>query len=186
MATEPGQPTTDELKNREEWFTATPDPWDEIVLLEFGADRTFASTVQRIVLDAEPAQRATVEARLIATLGRPEITDAGRLFVCRLLGLIGTAKSVPVLVPLLDDRTADIARLTLDAIDDASVDAAYRTALGKLSGAALIGLIGSIAARGDAGAIDALTVIATDERRGTAVREAAERAVKRLTQSGKT
>jgi len=171
----------EELKARDEWFTATPDPWSEIALLQYGGDRTFASTVNRMVINAEPAQRPAMEAKLLNVLGRPELTDAGRAFVCRMLGLIGTEVCVPAVVPLLaQDSTADDARLALDSIADPKIDEAYRAALGKLHGAARIGVIGSIAMRGDAQAEEILTAMAISPTESIEVRAAAERAVKRL------
>lgn len=171
-----------EKKRRDTWFTATPDPWVEIVHLDYDGDRTFASTVNRMVVSAEPDQRPVMEARLLETLARPELTMAGRLFICRMLGLIGSAACVAAVAPMLrDEATADFARMALDRIDDPAVDAAYREALGRLKGAAKGGLIGSIVRRGDAGAIEELTAIAMDASEAMEVRAVAERAVEQLT-----
>lgn len=174
-------PTADEMQRHNEWFTTTVDPWREIALLEFGGDRTAATTVERMVTNAEPAQRLALETKLLEVLARSELTDASRLFVCRMLGLIGSKASVAAVASLLlDDRTADVARLALDSIPGDEVNATYRAALGKLSGAPLAGLIGSVAARGDGGARDVLTKIAIDPTQSRVVREAAERAVENL------
>ncbi|HWA86089.1 MAG TPA: hypothetical protein VG710_07710 [Opitutus sp.] len=177
----PAAPSAEEVQQHDAWFTVTPDPWREVALLEFGGDRTFASTINRMVVNAEPAQRPALEAKLLQVLARPELTDAARQFVCRMLGLIGSKACVPAVAALLaDDRTADDARLALDFVADPSVDEAYRAALGKIRGSALIGLIGSIAERRDAAADEPLTKLAIDETQSRDVREAAERAVKRL------
>lgn len=169
------------MQRHNEWFTTTPDPWHEVALLEFGGDRTCASTINRMVLNAEPAQRPMLEAKLLEVLARAELTDAARQFVCRMLGRIGSKACVPAVAALLaDERTADDARLALDFIADAGVDEAYRAALRRLGEPALIGLIGSIGERRDAAADEVLTAIAIDESRSRAVRGAAERAVKRL------
>jgi hypothetical protein len=168
-------------EQRTNWFTATPDPWREIARLSFGGDRTFASTVERMIVSAEPAQRPAMEKKLLAALGEPELTGAGRLFICRMLGLVGSAACVPAVEPLLrSDRTADVARLALDPIWDPAVDEAYRGALGSLHGSARAGLIGSIGLRGDANAVEALTAIATNSGESPMVRTAAQRAVKRI------
>lgn len=170
-----------ELQARERRFTASPDPWQEIVRLEHGGDRTFASTVQQMVLNAEPAQRGELEAMLLTALAQPELTDAGRQFVCRMLGWIGSEAAVPGLAPLLEnEKTADDARLALDGIDHPTVDAAYRSALERLRGRARVGLIGSLARRGDHTALEPLTAIAIDPGETAEVREAAERAVEHL------
>ncbi|HVU25163.1 MAG TPA: hypothetical protein VHE13_13635 [Opitutus sp.] len=174
-------PTAEEVRQHNEWFTTTPDPWREIARLEFGGDRTCASTIYRMVVNAEPAQRPALETKLLEVLARPELTEAARQFVCRMLGLIGSSACVPAVTALLaDNRSADDARRALDFVADAAVDEAYRAALGQLSGAALAGLIGSIGGRGDTGARGALATIAGDGQQDRTVRDAAERAVRRL------
>lgn len=171
----------DPFRAYEEWYVATPDPWAEIVKMEHGGDRTFGSTVRAMVMNAEPAQRPAMEAKLLAALAKPEITMAGRMFVCRMLALIGTAKSVPALAQLLQDpQTADAARYALDAIDDPAASAAYRAALDRLTGNAKAGLIGSIAVRGDVQAIEALTAIRNNAAEPPVVRANAARALERL------
>ncbi len=149
--------------------------------MSHGGDRSHASALERRVTSAEPAQHRELEQRLIAVLERPELTGAGRLFVCRMLALVGSAACVPVVARLLEsERTADNARVALDGIADASVDAAYRRALDALRGAAKAGLIGSMAMRGDRAALGALSEIAKDARESSMVKTAAERAVQRL------
>lgn len=183
MADDPNSTALDEdtLQNRTAWFTATPDPWREIVALDYEGDRTFASTVNRMVVSAEPAQHVAMEAKLLEALAQPALTEAGRLFVCRMLGLIGTAKCVTAVAPLLaGERTAHAARLALDSIADARVDAAYREALEITDGAAKCGLIGSIVRRGDVGAVSALRAIATNPAESAGVRAVAARAVEQL------
>ena len=84
---------------------------------------------------------------------------------CRQLALVGTAKSVPVLAGLLDDEIlSDYARLALEPIEDPSVDKALRLALDRLDGKLLAGVINSIGARGDAGAVDRLSELAADPK----------------------
>jgi hypothetical protein len=181
---QPAPPLVDpaEARARDEVFTSTPDPWQALVLLEYGGDRTFETTVSRMVIEAEPAQRAGFEEKLLIALRRPELTAAGRQAICRLLGLVGGAASVPVLAPLLaDPRTSDDARLALDGIDVPEVAAAYRAALPQTRGRTRLGLIGSIALRRDSAAVDALTQVAIDEREPAEVRDVAEAAVKQLT-----
>ncbi|ACB76787.1 hypothetical protein [Opitutus terrae] len=170
-----------DLQERDRWFTATPDPWREIVRLEFGGDRSFASTVQQMVLNADRSQWPELEARLITALGQAELTVAGRQFICRTLGWIGSAQCVPAAAALLRrDDSADDARLALDGLDDPAVGGAYREALGWLRGRAKLGVIGSIVTRNDTAAVERLTAIALDEKETPEVRAGAERAVERL------
>lgn len=171
----------DPFRKYEEWFVASPDPWQEIVKLEHGGDRTFASTVQAMVTNAEPAQRPGMETKLLTALGAPGLTEVGRMFVCRMLALIGTARSVPDLAALLGDpKSADAARYALDAIEDPAAVEASRGALDKLSGAAKAGLIGSLALRGDAGMIPVLRAIQASPTESAVVKTAAARGLERL------
>ena len=122
-----------------------------------------------------------MEDKLIAAIALTEITPAGLQFGCRMLGLIGSVRCVPeVLKRLAQNETADFARSALDGINDPMVDEAYRASLSKLSGAAKIGLIGSIGVRGDRMAHDLLTQLAADPAETAEVRLAAERAVGKL------
>src|SRR5262249_39785013 len=74
--------------------------------------------------------------------------------------------------------TADEARLALQAIPSPAVDEAFRAALPRLSGAAKAGLIGSIGARRDRGALEALASCAAS--RAEVVARAAISALGRL------
>jgi len=171
-------PDPGELAARESWFIDTPDPWAQIALLEFGGDRTFATDVEQVIRHAQPTQHAALEQRLLRVLARPELTDAGRLFVCRMLGQIGSSACVPAVSRLLNEnRTADIARLALDNVADPSVDEAYRSALSKLSGRAKAGLIGSLARRGAPDLAATLQHMAIDASESPDVRRAAQRAL---------
>lgn len=178
-------PAVAESEARQAWFTDTPDPWAQIALLEFGGDRSFASAVEHTIQSAASQQYASLEARLLVALARLELTDAGRRFICRMLGLVGSAACVSALAPLLrENATADVARLALDHVEDPSVDAAYRAALRELSGAAKAGVIGRLALRGDTLSLDTFQRIAVDAAEKTDVRRAAERAVARLQKKG--
>jgi hypothetical protein len=169
------------FRDYEDWFTQTPDPWAEIATLQPGGDRTFASTVRRMVTSAEPAQRPAMEAKLLAVLARPSITDTGRMFVCRMLALIGTDQSVAPLAGLLANATtADAARYALETISGEAATAALRHGLGQLTGIGKVGVIGAIALRGDVDARPMLEQIATNGGEISDVRAAAARGVARL------
>lgn len=170
-----------EIAARENWFINTADPWTQIALLQFGGDRTFATDAEQVIRHAQPHQHAQLEKKLLYVLARPELTEAGRAFVCRMLGLIGSTACVPAVSRLLNENeTADVARLALDHIADQSVDEAYRTALSKLTGRPKAGLIGSLALRGAADLTAALQHIAADASERPEVRRAANRALTRI------
>ncbi len=118
------------------------------------------------------------EAEQLAVLA----SDAGRFEktrACRVLARVGTAKAVPVLVGLLDDKElSHNARYALEAIDDPSVDTAFRKALVELKGAPLVGAIGSVGVRRDARAVSLLAGMLADENAD--VRRAAARSLGRI------
>lgn len=163
---------------------ASADPWEECARLRYGDDRTYAWSVRAQVIATPPDGRPQIEERLIKALASPNRGDAGLAFLCQMLGLVGTAKSVPALTPLLrDPKTTDSARLALEVIPGPEAEAALRDALGALSGAAKAGLIGSIAARRDASARPALAALKDAAKEPAVVRQAAARALERLTLS---
>ena len=159
----------------------TPDPWEACVRLEYGGDRSLAWSVRTEVVSTPPEGRAQAEDRLLKALQRPDCTDAGRAFVCQMLALVSSEKSVPVLAPLLrDPKSTEAARYALALVPGAAASAALRDALGSLSGSAKAGLIGSIALRGDASARYALAGIKDNPSEAAVVREAAARALDHL------
>lgn len=102
------------------------------------------------------------EEPLLAILqsGAPQ---AEKSAACRELARVGTRQAVPVLAPLLaDDSLADIARFALEPIPDPAVDEALRTALGKVKGRLLTGVIHSLAVRKDPASITPLAGLLSD------------------------
>ena len=160
---------------------STPDPWDACAQIEYGGDRSLAWTVREEVINTPPEERAQIEARLLKSLAQPRITDAGRAFLCQMLALVGSAKSVPVLAPLLrDPKSAESARYALQPIPGPEAAAALRDALGSLTGVPKAGLIGSIAVRHDTTARAVLAVIKENPSEAAIVRTAASRALDQL------
>lgn len=169
-----------EFRVYEERFTASPDPWVEVLRLEPGADRTHASTIRTMVLNAEPAQRPVLEQKLVAIVTAAGATAAARDFACRQLALVGSEKCVPAVAALLAaPETADLARRALDPLPFPAVDAAYRSALPGLKGAAKAGLVGSLALRGDPASRPVLQALRDSAAESPEVRAIAARAVLR-------
>jgi hypothetical protein len=159
----------------------TPDPWDQCARLEYGADRSFAWSVREQVIATPPDGRGRIEEKLLSALAASGRTDAGLAFVCQMLAMVGSTKSVPALAPLLRDaKTADSARYALERIAGPEADAAFRDALPTLTGNLKAGLIGSIGVRGDVAANSALTAVKDDAKEPAVVREAATHALARL------
>jgi hypothetical protein len=178
--------STDPLKNatpneRDQWFTASPDPWKELPKLAWGGDRTFATGLQTVIIDADPKQWPGFENKLLAVLKAPGCTDCARDFVCRMLYYIGSPRCVPELSVLLqDEKQSDRARYALQAIPGPAPEAAFLEALPILKGNAKAGLIGALGLRGVKEAVEMLKVIQADPAEQAVVREAAERALARI------
>lgn len=178
---------TDPLKGadagkRYSWFKDGPDRWKEIVTMDWGSDRSMASELENVIMDADAGQWPSLEKKLLGVLNDAKCTDVARGFVVRMLRLIGSPACVGALTPMLADaKQADQARYALETIPGEEVSAALREALGKLKGAAKAGLIGTIAARGDKSAVPALKTIAADSAESAEAREVAQRAVAALT-----
>lgn len=102
------------------------------------------------------------EANLIAVL-KSGATRKEKADACRELAIIGTKDAVPALAALLaDEEMNHMARYALEPLPDPAVDAALRAALGQLKGRPLVGVIGSLGVRKDAGAVPALTPFLAD------------------------
>jgi hypothetical protein len=132
-------------------FNETADPWKVIGKLGYGEDRTMASTVERVVLDADPSQYAGFEDKLLKIATDPSCTEAGYGFVCRLLSLIASPKSVAALKNRLASDNAVIAfltRLVIERVPGPEADAALREAAGAVKkGREAEGLAGAVKAR---------------------------------------
>ena len=182
----PKRAASDPLKGadsnqRNAWFKACPDRWNVIVTLDWGDERSLASELETVILDADAAQWPSHEKKLVAVLKNPECTEVARDFVVRMLRMIGSPACVGALKSMLANaKQADVARYALESIDGEEASAALRDALGTLKGAPKAGVIGSLAVRGDKKALPALKAIAADAAESAEVRESAERAATAL------
>jgi hypothetical protein len=160
---------------------ASLDPWEECARLEYGADRSYAWSVREQVIATPPEGRARLEEKILKSIATEGRTEAGLAFLCQMLAMVASAKSVPALAPLLREaKTADSARYALERVTGPEADAALRDALPALTGPVKAGLIGSIGVRGDTAAKSALAALKDSASEPAVVREAATRALERL------
>ena len=113
-----------------------------------------------------PAPPTEFQEGAISTMDAPGLihilTDAGapefqKAKACQRLGELGAKEAVPALSALLADEHLSVyARYGLEPIADPSADDALRTALSKLTGKQLIGVINSIGKRRDPKAASSL------------------------------
>jgi HEAT repeat protein len=100
-----------------------------------------------------PAEKQRALIRLLQSKAPP----AEKALACKQLAIYGTKDAVPALAPLLSDpQLASWARIALEAIPGPAPEAALRSAMGKLQGKLLIGVINSIAVRHDPKAVSGL------------------------------
>ncbi|HVX13789.1 MAG TPA: HEAT repeat domain-containing protein [Pirellulales bacterium] len=112
--------------------------------------------------------RKDLEQRLIAVLSTDVSADA-KGYVCRKLAIVGSPAAVPALGGLLtQEDNAHLARQALERIPGPEAAAALKDALPRLSGKLKIGVIGSLGARREAGAIGTLAGLLGDSDRAVA------------------
>ena len=169
-------------------------PLETLKSFDWGGDTAAFEPIDAAVIavHADPAARADLEKRLAALLGAGT-SRAAKEYVCRKLSLIGTAASVPTLAALLPDTdNSHMARFALERINATEAGAALRQALGTVQGDLKIGMISSLAGRGDTACVPMLASLLTgDSRTAVAAADALGRihtpeAVKALTAAGGT
>ena len=137
---------------------AQDNPFEKLKSYDF---QTYApvDAIRKMIQDAmdDKVKTADIETHLVGVLEDTNSTFAGRQEACRLLWIIGSARSVPALSKLLaDPKQSDIARYALERNTDPSAAKALRTALTTTKGVAQIGVINSVGDRGDVEAVGAL------------------------------
>ena len=138
-----------------------PDPFADLARFTFGQNRQPLAQMEEIIRKSAPAEYPPIEAKLVALLKAPDTTKDAKRYICRYLGIVGSAACVPAVAELLTD--ADLshpARLALEPLAAPEAGAALRAALPKVQGKLLAGVIGSIGIRRDAQAVGALATLA--------------------------
>ncbi len=150
-------------------------PFETLKAFDWGGDTAAFEPIDAAVVaaHADPALRADLEKRLAALL-TAGTSRAAKEYVCRKLSLIGTAASVPTLAALLPDTdNSHMARFALERINAAEAGAALRQALGTVQGDLKIGVISSLAGRGDTACVQQLAaLLGGDSRTAVAAADA--------------
>ena len=119
---------------------------------DWGKDAKALQPIDEAVVacHGRPAARADLEAGLVAVLSQPT-SRAAKEYICRKLCLIGTAACVPAVARLLPQAEhSHMARYALERIADQPAAEALRVAVDTVPDLLKVGMIGSLAARGDA------------------------------------
>ena len=131
---------------------------------QWGDDRNALNPIDEAVVASrdDKAARAKLEARMIAVL-KSNATRNGKDYICRKLKVMGTAASVPTLASMLGDKQhAHMARYALQTMEDPAAGKALLDSLPGLSGDLKIGVIASLGARQENGAVSALAGLLDD------------------------
>ena len=142
-------------------------PIEVLKAFDWGGDTSAFQPIDAAVVAAhdDPAARADLEKRLGGLLGAGT-SRAAKEYVCRKLSLIGTAASVPSLAALLPEKEhSHMVRFALERIPAAEAAEALRKAMVSLQGDLKIGMISSVAGRGDATAVPMLAALLTGDSR---------------------
>lgn len=101
---------------------------------------------------------ATMDAAgLMTILKDPGSSEFQKAKACQRAGELGVKEAIPVLAAMLGDEHLSVyARYGLEPMPDPAADEALRSAMAKLKGVRLIGVINSIGKRRDAKAVPAL------------------------------
>jgi len=140
-------------------------PFDVLKAFDWGGDASAFQPIDAavVVAHADPAARADLEKRLAALLGAGT-SRAAKEYVCRKLSLIGTAASVPSLAALLPEKEhSHMARFALERINAPEAADSLRKALGAVTGDLKIGMISSLAGRGDSASVPLLAALLSGE-----------------------
>jgi HEAT repeat protein len=141
--------------------TTLDGPFAALAAFDWGADAAPLAVIDAAVVAAhgDDTLTADLEKRLGGVISGAT-ARAAKDYACRKLSMIGTAASVPALVPLLADRDeSHMARFALERIPAPAAADALRQALGTVHGDLAIGMISSLANRRDAASVKPLAAL---------------------------
>ena len=150
-------------------------PFAALKSYDWGGDATAFQPIDAAVIaaHADAGLRSALETRLAALLG-DGTSRAAKEYICRKLSLIGTAASVPALAALLPQKDhSHMARFALERIGAPEAAAALRQAAETVEGDLKIGMVSSLAGRGDTASVPLLAgMLKADRRLAVAAAEA--------------
>jgi hypothetical protein len=138
--------------------------FDALKKFDWGTPLSEVSGIEDAVVTShnDATLRQDLERRLIAELSTDISADA-KGYVCRKLALVGSPASVPALAVLLtQEANSHLARQALERIPGPEAAATLKDALPKVTGKLKLGVIGSLGARREVGAIATLAGLLQD------------------------
>ena len=150
-------------------------PFEALKAYDWGGDAAAFLPIDAAVIAAhgDHAARADLEKRLIALLSAGS-SRAAKEYTCRKLSLIGTTACVPALAALLPEKEhSHMARFALERINAPEAAEVLRKALVAVQGDLKIGMISSLAERGDTASVPLLAgLLAGDSHTAVAAADA--------------
>lgn len=132
---------------------------------DWGTEPAVLKPIEEAIVSThgDQAARGKLEAQLVELLAS-EVPRAAKDYICRKLMVIGTTVSVPALAALLTQpELAHMGRFALEQIPGQESAQALQAALSQTTGALRIGIISSLASRGDATAVSSLAGFLNDQ-----------------------
>ena len=160
------------------------EAWTFLKNYQYGDDWKPLLLIENEVEEANkaPESEKAMAAKLAGFLG-DDCSLACRQFACMQLRLVGGAAQVPALAALLNrPEECENARIALEVIPGAESLAALRDALASATGTAQVGLVNSLAKRGDEKSLSA--IIELTKSNDAAVKSAAVYALGKFGQAG--
>jgi HEAT repeat protein len=146
------------------------DVYLELLSFEHGKSREAFWKVENQIRQAGPQAKLEIHSRLLKALDDPRATPDARQAICRVLTMIGSCESVPVLKPLLlDEQLSDAARTALEGLPCPEVDSIFRETVAVTGGRVRLGLIASLAERRDREAVNLLNRLLKESEPATAL-----------------
>ncbi len=139
------------------------DAWAALGKYQFGQSREPLALIEEQIRKSPPAQYRDIEAKLLPILQAPDTRKDAKRYICRWLGIVGSADCVPAVARFLSDPDlSHPARIALEKLPNPAAAAALRDALQEVKGKLLAGVISSVGVRRDAAAVDSLRRLAQD------------------------
>lgn len=139
------------------------NPYAALAKYQFGSSREPLAAIEAEIRKTPASGYRDIEGRLMAVLKSPDTTKDAKRFICRWLGVVGSAECIPPIAELLtDEDLSHPARMALEPKADPAAGAALRAALPKVKGRLLTGVIGSMGVRRDPEAVGALSGLAAN------------------------
>jgi HEAT repeat protein len=143
--------------------SAAEEPWAALGKYQFGQSREPLALIEEQIRKSAPAQYRDLEAKLLPVLQTSDTQKDAKRYICRWLGIVGSADCVPAVARLLTDPDlSHPARIALEKLPDPAAAAALREALAEVKGKLLAGVISSVGVRRDAAAVGSLRGLAQD------------------------